>query len=345
MAASHTDLSRLPDVPATDVTTFVRQGEGVVARYQLDEAEGAGYREFIRASEDLFVVLVDTTANNDWTLKFVEEDFLTFQFRLEGSSTELMEDQEATEPDAPFLGVDLHPAGIEKAVWIPEGARFRQISLKLKPSFVLRVLGETPDWLPDEPKAYVGGAPAEFFSLRLPLSAVMRQACIQLLECPFQGALRRAFAEAKASELLCLALDALSRQEEAPALPVRLYERDIERLREAQAILTESYAAPPAVTRLARRVGLNRNKLAYGFKHIFGVTISQFLQIRRMEAAHALLREGRMGVAQAAETVGYADPGGFAKLFRRHFGVLPKDVLQDGVNKRSGTAPATAPQP
>jgi len=344
------DPSRLPDVAAADVTHFVRQADrpeagrldeaqpladGVGARYQLDGVEGDGYREFIRASDDLFVVMVDTTANIDWTLKFVEEDFLTFQFRLEGASTEMAaEQEEPMEPDATFFGVDLHPAGMEKIVWIPSGTRFRQVSLKLKPSFVQRLLGGPPDWMPEPPRAYLDGGAAEFFSLRLPLSGAMRQSCADLLDCGFQGALRRAYAEAKAGELLCLALDAMARRDETRVLPVRLYERDIVRLREAQEILLENYAAPPPVTRLARRVGLNRNKLAYGFKHIFGVTISQFLQMKRMEEAYALLKEGRMGVAQAAETVGYADPGGFAKLFRRHFGVLPKDVLQDGVNKR-----------
>lgn len=339
----------LPDLPAADVTAFVQQADrpqagrldevqpladGIGARYQLDGVEGTGYREFIRPSDDLFVIVVDTTAAIDWSFRFVEEDFLTFQFRLEGTSTELHEDQEAIEPDAPFFGVDLHPPGMEKAVWIPSGTRFRQISVKLKPAFVLRTLGIAPDWLPEPPRAYVDGGAAEFFSLRMPLTSAMRQACVDMLDCSFRNALRRAFFEAKASELLCLALDALAHRDDAKALPVRLYDRDIERLREAMGILSENYADPPPVTRLARRIGLNRNKLAYGFKHIFGLTISQYLQSRRMDEAYALLKNGRMGVAQAAEAVGYADPGGFAKLFRRHFGVLPKDVLMDGVNRR-----------
>lgn len=337
-------------LPAADVTAFVRQepsrpqagklhpaqplADGVGARYELDGVEGQGFREFIRVSDDLFVVIVDTTANVDWSLKFVEEDFLTFQYRLEGASTERTEDYEPVEPDAPFLGVDLHPAGMVKTVFIPSGTRFRQISLKLKPAFVQKLIGSAPEWLPEGPRAYVDGGDASYFSLRMPLTAAMRQASIDLLDCTFHGTLRRAYTEAKAGELLCLALDALVRRDHAEALPVRLYDRDIAALREAHEILSQSYADPPPVARLARRIGLNRNKLAYGFKHIYGVTISQFLQMRRMEEAYALLRERRMGVAQTAEHVGYADAGGFAKLFRRHFGVLPKDVLTDGANRR-----------
>ena len=73
---------------------------------------------------------------------------------------------------------------------------------------------------------------------------------------------------------------------------------------------------------------VNRNKLAYGFKHLYGVTTSQFCQVLRMERAMQLLKTGQTNVAEAAEAVGYLDPGGFAKTFKKHFGFLPKDLLK-----------------
>lgn len=343
---------RLPEGPAADVTRFVRQGphrfagaleavqplaDGTGARYYLDAPEGSGFREFIRVAEDIYAILVDTTSRSDWFTKFVEEDFLTFHYRLAGNSREAFEDHGSFEPDGPFCGVDLHPAGLVKAVWIPSGTHFRAVSVKVKPSFVIRTIGEAPSWLPGPQIAYLKGTPAEFFSLRLELSPLMKRLASELLDCPFRGNLRRAYVEAKAIELLCVTLDAMAHPQDLKKLPVRLLERDIVRLRQAHDLLSREFANPPSFPKLARMIGINRNKLAYGFKHIFGLTTTQFLQLQRMDRALELLKSGRYTVSQVSEEVGYNDPGGFAKLFKKHFGVLPKEVPR---HDRSLTSPS-----
>jgi AraC-like DNA-binding protein len=341
----------LPDGPAADVTRFVRQrankfagalepaqplADGMGARYYLEEPEGSGFREFIRVADDMYAILVDTTSRSDWFTKFVEEDFLTFHYRLSGSTRESFEEHGSFEPGGPFCGVDLHPAGLAKAVWVPSGTHFRAVSIKVKPSFVIRTIGEVPSWLPEPQIAYLKGTPAEFFSLHLELTPLMKRIASELLGCTFRGSLRRAYAEAKAIELVCITLDAMARQPDLKKLPVRLLERDIARLRDAHEILTRQFSNPPSFPRLARQVGINRNKLAYGFKHIFGVTTTQFLQLQRMDRALELLKSGRYTVSQVSEEVGYHDPGGFAKLFKKHFGVLPKDVPRQDRSLSSG---------
>lgn len=338
-----------PEPEAADVTRFVRQeskspagvlepiqplADGIGARFHLEARDGAGFREFIRVADDLFVVLVDTIAGADWHLKFVEEDFLTFHYRVSGVARESFDEYTLSEPDGPFCSVDLHPAQIEKTVWIPSGTHFRTVSIKTKPSFIFRTFGETPSWLPESQVAYLNGGAAELVSFRMPLTAAIRQATNELIDCPYTGGLRRAYVEAKAIELVCLTLDALAQRKNVATLPVRLRERDIESLRQAYAILAANFVDPPPVPRLARMVGLNRNKLAYGFKHIFGVTTTHFLQMQRMEQALKMLRTGQHNVSEVALAVGYNDPGGFTKIFKKHFGYLPKELLQE---------PATVP--
>ncbi len=332
----------MPDGPATDVTRFDRQvrdpakgildprqplAEGIGARYRLEEPEGSGFREFIRAADDMFIVLVDTQSHIDWFYKFVEQDFLTFHYRIEGHSREFFEDVGLSEPEGPFCSVDLHPGGIEKAVWIPIDTHFRTVSVKVKPGYVARVIGEIPRSLPEAAASYLNGKPPEFFSYLIPLTPEMKQTATDLLSCEFEGGMRRAYAEAKGTELVCITLAALANRKDVTELPVRLLARDIARLKEAHEILSKQFVNPPAFPDLARKIGINRNKLAYGFKHMFGVTTSQFCQIQRMQRAMALLKNGEATVAQAAEAVGYSDPGGFAKSFKKHFGLLPKELL------------------
>lgn len=320
-------VQQVPDVLAGSLEPVQPLRDGVGARFSLQEPDGVGFREFIRVADDLFVVLVDTISRRNWRFKFVEEDFLTFHYRVSGSSTELFEHYGLSEPDGPFCSVDLHPAGLEKAVWIPSGTHFRTVSVKTKPAFIRRAFGEVSDWLPAPQLAYLRGEPADLVSFRMPLSPAMRQVTNDLLDCSYTDGLRRAYAEAKAIELICLTLDALAQRKDVATLPVRLRDRDIDRLREAHKILAEQFADPPPVPRLARMVGLNRNKLAYGFKHVYGLTTTQFLQMQRMDQAMRLLRTGQYNVSEVAIAVGYSDPGGFTKLFRKHFGLLPRDVL------------------
>jgi AraC-like DNA-binding protein len=334
---------KMPAGPATDVTKMVRRqndpaagtldldqpyAAGIGARYHLEDPEGSGFREFIRPADDLFIVAVDTRAHVDWFFKFVEQDFLTFHFRLSGASRELFEEQGMSEPDGPFCSVNLYPSGVERAVWIPSRTHFRTVSVKMKPGFIPRVLGEVPDYLPPALLSYLHGGPPEFFSYQLPLTPEMKRVSADLIDNRFERGLRRAYAESKAVELICETLMAFANRTDVTSLPVRLMARDIEHLKEAHAILSRTFVNPPAFPALARKIGVNRNKLAYGFKHLYGVTTSQFCQVLRMERAMQLLKTGQTNVAEAAEAVGYLDPGGFAKTFKKHFGFLPKDLLK-----------------
>lgn len=51
------------------------------------------------------------------------------------------------------------------------------------------------------------------------------------------------------------------------------------------------------------------------------------------------MRERRLSVTQIAYEVGYEHPANFSTAFRRHFGLLPRDVMARSANGfGSGTA-------
>jgi AraC-like DNA-binding protein len=84
-------------------------------------------------------------------------------------------------------------------------------------------------------------------------------------------------------------------------------------------------ADPPTLQALAQELGTNRNKLNQIFQRSMGVTLKAFCVQRRIERAQALLHEGRLNVAQIAETVGYQHQSSFAAAFRDVVGMCPRD--------------------
>jgi transcriptional regulator GlxA family with amidase domain len=75
---------------------------------------------------------------------------------------------------------------------------------------------------------------------------------------------------------------------------------------------------------LARRFSLDKYQLIRHFKRQVGVTPNGYLTRLRIEQAKGLLAQGHAPVAVALET-GFYDQSHFARCFRTHTGVTPRD--------------------
>jgi AraC-like DNA-binding protein len=71
---------------------------------------------------------------------------------------------------------------------------------------------------------------------------------------------------------------------------------------------------------------MNRNKLHFGFKQQFGVSIHEYQTEARMQVALKLLQTTELPVGQIAERVGYGEPTNFTAAFRKHFELLPREA-------------------
>jgi AraC-like DNA-binding protein len=155
------------------------------------------------------------------------------------------------------------------------------------------------------------------------MTAPARLAVEQMLCCPFQGAMRRVYLEAKALELASLTLAGFIPQ--APA-EVRLSRREEEMVRAAHALLLAQLDNPPGLDALARAVGLNRNKLNHGFRHIYGATAFTLLRDARLHRAQDLLRQTETNLSEIALAVGYNTQANFTTAYRRRFGHTPASM-------------------
>ena len=159
-------------------------------------------------------------------------------------------------------------------------------------------------------------------ALTLALTPAARFAAESILSCPFAGSFRAMALTARGHDLLLEFLTALANSASPPAGPITRALAD--RIHAAAEILKRRLDAPPALSDLAREVGLSETTLKRGFRQVFDTTPFAYLRARRMEHAHALLAAGEATVLEAAAIVGYSNPSNFAAAFRLQFGVNPK---------------------
>lgn len=169
----------------------------------------------------------------------------------------------------------------------------------------------------------------------LSLSPALRRILEEIYTCRLTGLFRRLFLEAKSLELLARYLH--ERTGENPEKPVRtpLSRTDVQRIRQARALLDADIANAPPLRTLARMAGLNECKLKAGFKSLFGMPVHAYVIDRRLDTARLLLERDGLDVTTTANSVGYTELGYFSRRFKEKFGLSPSTY-----RKRFPAAPA-----
>ncbi|RAV99506.1 helix-turn-helix transcriptional regulator [Pseudochryseolinea flava] len=147
----------------------------------------------------------------------------------------------------------------------------------------------------------------------------------QITNCQIERIMKRPYLAAKVTELFILQLHELTNTAVDPRLEL-LAPQDLSGLNKARAYIRENYKDGCTILELSKVVGLNRLKLKTGFKLAFGDTIFEYLTKVRMQEANRLLKTTTLPISEIANLVGYKHSQHFAKAFKKHFRVLPRDV-------------------
>lgn len=111
---------------------------------------------------------------------------------------------------------------------------------------------------------------------------------------------------------------------------IKLKDDEISRLIKVEALLVKDYSgAPPTIPALSKVATMSPTKLKKDFKSMYGLPIYEYYQKNRMIYAKALLMEGKYAVKQVGMMVGYSNLGHFAASFKKEFGVLPSEMVND----------------
>lgn len=155
----------------------------------------------------------------------------------------------------------------------------------------------------------------------LPLTFEMNAILQQLEQSHLMGNLSETYAEIKILELFILQQQLLGRQVKTKNHCKN--QSDIDKIHEVRYLLQENLHHRLSLTELSRRVGLNENKLKYGFKEIFGTTVFGYLFDYKMQLAKQLLLDTNKSISEIAETCGYDYVSHFSTAFKRKYNISP----------------------
>ena len=96
-------------------------------------------------------------------------------------------------------------------------------------------------------------------------------------------------------------------------------------IREAVTSIRFNIDQPLSLNRVAETLGVHPSYLSRAFKKELGMTITDYINLLRIEEAKYLLDSGNASVTEAALSVGYNDPNYFSKVFTKLEHVTPHD--------------------
>lgn len=147
---------------------------------------------------------------------------------------------------------------------------------------------------------------------------------MQLLEPDARGsAVSRLRDESLVLEFVSEALATL----QPPTGSAVLRRTDTMQLNRARDLIEGRLSSDLSVAAIATDVGIGVSSLQRLFRQSYGCSIYEYVRARRLDAARALLEQGR-SVTTAADAAGYSSAANFATAFRRKFGMTPSQARE-----------------
>ena len=107
---------------------------------------------------------------------------------------------------------------------------------------------------------------------------------------------------------------------------MRTYE--VDQIKRAIEYIEENITESPGVEEIAKEVGLNVNKLQYGFKMLYNTTVNKFVHKIRLDIARNLLLHTDYNVSEVANSVGLENKSYFSKVFKENYNITPSEFKQ-----------------
>ena len=145
-----------------------------------------------------------------------------------------------------------------------------------------------------------------------------------ILDCNYQGHLRKLYLGYLSVELLLLSLIRISESHSSASGIIT--EEDAKWVYRAKELVLQDLGGKLSLGSLAEQTGLSVYKLNHGFKAIYGIGVTEFLHECRMKKAHQALSETDRSVEAIARESGYSHSESFSLAFKKYFGYTPAFV-------------------
>ena len=99
--------------------------------------------------------------------------------------------------------------------------------------------------------------------------------------------------------------------------------RDCQRIHAARHLIETRWNEKLTLDSIASACGLNRSKLARGFRHVFSSSVADHLAEQRLGQAQRMLVATELPIASIGYACGYLNNAAFTRAFSRRYGVPP----------------------
>lgn len=146
----------------------------------------------------------------------------------------------------------------------------------------------------------------------------------QILRPPaYAPLLQGLYLESRAIEIVAEALHVIA-QTPPETSAQRLRPRAHQRILELRELLDTKLEANFTLDEVARDAGMSVNTLQRLFHAVHGMTVFEYVRMRKLERARDALEQEGVSVAEAAYLAGYTSAANFSTAFKRAFGASPK---------------------
>ena len=306
-------------------------GQSISHECLLPTSVGTGRIEYLDVCPDLKIVILDCAWHCVKEIKIWDGGWVRFNFNKR-SEIDLSPDSAGAEKLAlsswNIISIPKDSCSQER---VKHGAQTSFLTAICSREYVSRMSGISEKDLPHPLHTLYDENTCESYVSAFELTQQIGLATQQAIHTDLESGLRIAFIVAKTNELICLSLNNLLSQKSAcPSSFVKLTGSDNQKIRKAKAYLDKSLQSHLSVEELAAVVGINRNKLFYGFKFLTGRTVSQYLQEAKLKHGYELIVNTKMEIGKIASQVGFRHQCNFSTAFRRFFGVSPTSLRSGG---------------
>lgn len=290
--------------------------------WQLPQLVGYGYMRWIELRQGLELEITNFRLCDRLILHCPElPSRLKFHCHLSGQH----EDKQTIVGDREFA---LYGSGLApKESNVGPKQKALEVTVYMQPETLRSFIGNSNGQLPVGLQQLIRPNERERYTRVAKITPSMESVMWQILQCPFQGIMKRMYLESKALELVSLVLGQESEIQMGERTIKPLNAGTLERIHYARTLLLQNLHQPPSLPDLARQAQLNEYTLKRGFRQVFGTTVFAYLHKYRLEQARQLLTTGQMAVSEVMKAVGFSDRHHFAAAFRKQFGVSPREFL------------------
>ena len=151
----------------------------------------------------------------------------------------------------------------------------------------------------------------------------MIQLLRQIWDYKGDGFAAKLFYDSRVTEALSLIMTYNNQQRSIPS--VKISNADRKALENAAAYINDHFNCDISVEQLSRITCMGRTKLKLAFKEVYGTSITEYIQQRRLSHAETLLTLTDFTIEQVSTAVGYSNSGRFASMFRKSTGLFPAE--------------------